>query len=235
MVHILRRIKPCLSVIVCVRYVRKRGFHKATLRRRLGCFVVTCLVSKTVTQFRLSRRLRNLLVPLKFRCTNFFMTAKSLRSCRISPSVNPPTMLPGAARTKMHTCLPSSAGCSAAWKKVIWEWCCLWPRRWRSVRLFNPTGRYVGKNSAGREILSFYLVLVHSAAEECVAPLVSHSWLNDLVTHRVANQLNHVMHFQLAHDIGAMGFDGFGADTQGGSDFIAPHALSKQLHNFAFA
>src|SRR6266853_3763369 len=36
----------------------------------------------------------------------------------------------------MRACLPSSAGCSASWITVTWEWCCSWHRRWRGGRLF---------------------------------------------------------------------------------------------------
>jgi len=47
-----------------------------------------------------------------------------------------PTTSCGAARARTLACLPSSAGCSAAWKKVTWEWCCSWHRRWRGGRQF---------------------------------------------------------------------------------------------------
>ncbi len=44
------------------------------------------------------------------------------------------------SKGRTHECLRSSAGCSAAWKKAIWEWCCSWRRKWRGGRLFEPNG-----------------------------------------------------------------------------------------------
>jgi hypothetical protein len=46
---------------------------------------------------------------------------------------------------------------------------------------------------------------------------VQQLWLNDLVPYCVAHQLTGVMYLQLPHDVGAVRFDGFNADTQQGS------------------
>ena len=91
----------------------------------------------TGTQFLLLRRLRNLPVPSKFRCINSFMMAKRRLGYRISQSTGPQPTPHEAARARMHACLLSSAACSAAWKKVTWERCCSWHRRWRGGRLFD--------------------------------------------------------------------------------------------------
>ncbi len=61
------------------------------------------------------------------------------------------------------------------------------------------------------------------------------SRLNDLVAYRIAHQLTHAVHVQLAHDIGAMRLDCLNAEVQRRSDFLAALALSQQLNNFPLA
>src|SRR5258708_5174040 len=58
---------------------------------------------------------------------------------------------------------------------------------------------------------------------------------NDLVTHRVTHQITNAMYLQLPHDVGAVCFYSFNADTQRGSDFFIPLALRKELNNFPLA
>ena len=77
--------------------------------------------------------------------------AKNLPSCRIFRSAGLPTTSCGAARARTHACLPSSVGCSVAWKPVTWEWCCSWHRRWRGGRQFeDSTLPYIAKTCRNR-------------------------------------------------------------------------------------
>jgi hypothetical protein len=61
----------------------EKKLHKATLRRRRDCSVVTFLMSNTDTRSPMSKHLRKWLAPWKSLCANCFMRAKSLPSCRI--------------------------------------------------------------------------------------------------------------------------------------------------------
>ncbi len=112
----------------------KRNSHKAKSKSERDCFVATLHVCKMGTLSPLSKRLRNSPVPLMCLCTGFSTTAKSLLSCLISRSAKLPTTLLGEVRAKRRDCLPSSAACSAAWKKVTEDCCCSWLRRWRGRR-----------------------------------------------------------------------------------------------------
>jgi hypothetical protein len=118
----------------------------------LGCCVATFPASKTDTQLPLSRLCRSSPAPLKSRCTNSFMMAKSLPRCRTSRSARPPTILHGAAKAKTHGCRRSSAASSAAWNKEIWEWCCSWHRRWRGGRPFEPNCLEAGHSEAAYRV-----------------------------------------------------------------------------------
>ena len=114
----------------------EKKFSQGEVESERDCFAATSLGSSTDTQFQLSRPLKNLLAPSKSRWTNSPTTAKNRPNCRTSRSGRLPTTSCGAARARTLACLPSSAGCSAAWKKVTWEWCCSWHRRWRGGRQF---------------------------------------------------------------------------------------------------
>ncbi len=90
------------SVIACGHCVRRRSFHKATLKKERDCFAATFRAWKMATLFPLSRLLRNSPPPLKSRCIDSSMTARSLPNCRISRSEGQPTILHGGARARMH-------------------------------------------------------------------------------------------------------------------------------------
>lgn len=51
----------------------------------------------------------------------------------------------------------------------------------------------------------------------------------------VTYQLTHRMHFELAHNVGAMGFRCLDTDPQNYSDFLAAVALRQELHNLALS
>jgi hypothetical protein len=51
------------------------------------------------------------------------------------------------------------------------------------------------------------------------------SWLDNLIANRVTHQFADGMYLKLAHDVGAVGFGGLDADTQGGGHFLAAFPL----------
>src|SRR5258708_16341961 len=63
----------------------------------------------------------------------------------------------------------------------------------------------------------------------------SRSRLDDLVANRVTHEIADRIQAQLAHDVGAVRFDGLHADAQARRGFLVASAFREQLDDFTFA
>jgi len=102
----------------CARCVRKRSSHKARLRKERACFAATSRVSKTDTQFRLSRPGEVRPCPRSPDVRTFLRWRKAAQAAEFPETQSPSRHGHGVVRVKMHACLLSSADYSAAWIAV---------------------------------------------------------------------------------------------------------------------